>query len=67
VETLVGGEAAIVAVADCGPRIHAEDLPRVFEPFYRSDRLGRAGVPGAGLAVVERIATAPGGAVSIDQ
>jgi signal transduction histidine kinase len=50
--------AVVLAVEDRGCGIPAEDLPRVFEPFYRAEsarRLGGAGV-GLGLAVARRIA-----------
>jgi signal transduction histidine kinase len=57
-----------LAVEDCGSGIAAEDLPRVFEPFYRADsarRLGRAGV-GLGLAVARRIAVTHGGTITAE-
>ena len=57
--------AVALAVEDHGCGIAAEDLSRVFEPFYRAEsarRLGRAGV-GLGLAVAHRIATALGGTI----
>jgi signal transduction histidine kinase len=57
-----------LAVEDCGCGIAAEDLPRVFEPFYRAEsarRLGRAGV-GLGLAVARRIATTHGGTITME-
>ena len=47
-----------LAVEDRGCGIPPEDLPRVFEPFYRAEsarQLGHAGV-GLGLAVARRIA-----------
>jgi heavy metal sensor kinase len=59
------GDAAVLSVRDAGRGIAADDLPHVFEPFYRSAdarRLGRPGV-GLGLAVVGRIAAAFGGEV----
>ncbi len=54
--------AVLLTVEDQGHGIPADDLPHVFEPFYRSHQaqLGHAGV-GLGLAVVQRIATALGG------
>src|SRR5262249_12338587 len=58
-----------LAVEDRGYGIPAEDLPRVFEPFYRAEsarRLGRAGV-GLGLAVARRIATAHGGTITAER
>ncbi len=59
-------EVVILAVEDCGCGITSEDLPRVFEPFYRTEsasRLGRAGV-GLGLAVALRIAASHGGTIT---
>ena len=43
------------------------DLPHVFEPFYRSAQSRRHGIAGSGLglAVVQRIARALGGRVSV--
>jgi signal transduction histidine kinase len=61
-------DAAVLVVQDAGPGIAAEDLPHVFEPFYRSaDARGRGhtGV-GLGLAVVRRIATALRGTVAVE-
>jgi signal transduction histidine kinase len=60
-------EAGAVAldVEDAGRGIAPEDLPHVFEPFYRSaDSRGLSGV-GLGLAVVQRIAAAMGGVVLV--
>jgi signal transduction histidine kinase len=57
-----------VAVRDAGPGLAAEDLARVFEPFFRTTearRQGRAGV-GLGLAVAQRIARTFGGALVAD-
>lgn len=66
VETRREGDEAVLSVADRGPGIAPEDLPHIFEPFYRSTlarRRGTVGV-GLGLAIVKRIATACGGSVS---
>jgi signal transduction histidine kinase len=59
---------ASLSVADSGRGIAAEDLPRVFEPFFRSAQDSSQRVPGVGLglAVVQRIATAFGGAVAVE-
>ena len=74
------GRADVVAftVSDTGPGIAPEDLPHVFDRFYRADRArGRAGTPGAdgvagvaggpgsglGLAIVRGLVEAHGGRV----
>jgi two-component system, OmpR family, sensor histidine kinase MprB len=56
--TLRGGR---VEVRDHGPGIAAEDLPRIFERFYRA--VGARTTPGSGLglAIVEEVAREHGG------
>ncbi len=54
-------------VDDRGSGISADDLPRIFEPFFRAEsvrRRGHAGV-GLGLAVAHRIAESHGGTLSV--
>lgn len=60
-------EAVRLAVADTGSGIAAEDLPHIFERFYRADR-ARAqatGGSGIGLAIVKHIVEAHGGTVAV--
>ncbi len=63
-----GGPAQVrLEVRDAGIGIDAADLPRLFTPFFRTDRSrarGTGGV-GLGLALVRRIAEAHGGSVSV--
>ena len=67
VETIREGGVVVLAVEDAGPGIPPEDIPHVFEPFYRSAQTRRRGTSGVGLglAVVQRIAAAFGGSVSV--
>jgi signal transduction histidine kinase len=54
-------------IADTGPGIPAEELPRAFERFHLRDRLGRGsgGGAGLGLAIVRELTEAMGGEVSV--
>ncbi|MFC9910490.1 sensor histidine kinase [Streptomyces sp. NPDC127197] len=57
-----------VDVQDDGPGIPPELLPRVFERFARGDsaRSRATGSTGLGLAIVRAVASAHGGAVTVD-
>ncbi|MET9506036.1 HAMP domain-containing sensor histidine kinase [Streptomyces sp. NPDC006622] len=57
-----------VDVQDNGQGIPSDLLPRVFERFARGDsaRSRATGSTGLGLAIVEAVATAHGGAVTVD-
>ena len=50
-------------VRDHGPGISAEDLPRVFDRFYRSPEARARPGSGLGLAIVRQTAEAHGGSV----
>jgi two-component system, OmpR family, sensor histidine kinase MprB len=58
--------AGEVTVRDHGPGIDKEDLPRVFDRFYRST--SARGMPGSGLglAIVRQVAEAHGGGVKAE-
>ena len=68
-----GGAAPVdgmvkIWVRDTGPGIPADDLPRLFERFYRVDkaRSRELGGTGLGLAIVKHLVRAQGGEVTVD-
>ncbi len=52
-------------VRDHGPGIAAEDLPRVFDRFYRADAARSLPGSGLGLAIVRQVVAAHGGTVGL--
>ncbi len=53
----------VLTVADDGPGIPADELPRIFSRHYRADRSGGKGGTGLGLAIVAELVNAMGGRV----
>jgi signal transduction histidine kinase len=62
------GDFVVATVADQGDGIAPEDLPHIFQPFYRSPRARRAAVEGVGLglSVAQRIVFAFQGAIDVE-
>lgn len=59
------GDEVVVAVADAGDGIAPEDLPHVFEEFWRSpDAVKRSG-SGVGLFIAKKIVDAHGGSIAV--
>ncbi len=52
------GDDAVVSVSDAGPGIAPDELPHVFERFYRGRAAGPTSGTGLGLAICQLIASA---------
>jgi signal transduction histidine kinase len=69
-----GDEMVSVRVADQGPGIAEEDLPHVFERFYRADTAratdpatGRPTGLGLGLTIARELLAASGGRIAVER
>ncbi|GIF37166.1 sensor histidine kinase [Actinoplanes xinjiangensis] len=67
VRAAVEGDDLVIDVADTGEGIAADDLPHVFDRFWRADRArARAtGGSGLGLSIARKLAQAHGGDITV--
>jgi signal transduction histidine kinase len=67
VRVLDEADSAVIEVSDTGPGISADELPRIFDRFYRGTNLGeaRASGSGLGLAIARSIVEMHGGFIEV--
>jgi two-component system OmpR family sensor kinase len=58
--------SAILSISDDGCGIMPEDLPKIFDRFYRGDQARTTGGTGLGLSIVKSVIEAHHGYVSVD-
>ncbi|MGC4106397.1 MAG: ATP-binding protein [Thermomicrobiales bacterium] len=65
-ESLPTSNVVEVAVRDTGVGIAPEDLPRIFDRFYRGDSTRSAGGTGLGLSIVKQLVEGQNGSVAVE-
>lgn len=67
VETLKDGSRALIRVSDTGPGISQDDIPHLFERFYRVDKARSriTGGTGLGLSIAHEIVNLHGGKIKV--
>ena len=65
ISTNFNKEFVIVSVSDTGTGISKEDLPHIFERFYKGDKSRAKGGSGLGLAIAKHTIQAHGGNISV--
>ena len=67
VTTCYGDEALVLQVADQGPGIPEEDIPRIFDKYFRGIQKGLSSKgSGVGLSAVKKIVTSHEGTIGVE-
>lgn len=66
IDARMEGSEAVIRISDDGSGIAGEDLPHIFDLFYRGTNSRREEGMGLGLSVVKSVADAHGWTVSVD-
>ena len=63
IRAIAEDEYVRIETQDSGPGIHPDDLPRIFERFFRADRTRKGAGTGLGLAIANHVVQAHGGVI----